>query len=341
MAKPVKIGIVGAGRNTRERHIPGLREIEGVEIVSVSNRTPESSRRAAEQLSIPKAYENWLELVQAPDTDAILIGTWPNLHMPVTVAALEAGKHVLCEARMARDADEAGKMLAAAEARPHLTAQVVPAPFSLGVDATLQRLIAEGYLGELLAVEVLDRGAFPDRQSPLHWRQDYDLSGTNIMSLGIWYETVMRWVSEAVRVSAMGMTFVKTRLESGGGERRAVRVPDHLDVLAELACGAQAHFGISQVAGLAPASQATLFGEQGTLRFAAGKLYGGRRSDLSLEEIPIPPGEAGGWRVEAEFIGAIRGEEAVQRTTFTDGLKYMRFTEAVSRSIQEARAVPV
>src|SRR5262249_44102100 len=153
----------GAGANTVARHIPGLRAIEGVEIVGVCNRSRESSERAAQQLGIPMVYDNWQELVVAPDNDAIVIGTWPYMHCRVTLAALAVGKHVLCEARMARDAQEARAMRDAAQARPRLVAQVVPSPFTLGVDATVRRLIAEGYLGDILAVEVRDGSAFIDR----------------------------------------------------------------------------------------------------------------------------------------------------------------------------------
>ena len=60
----IRVGIVGAGTNTKERHIPGLRDMDGVEIVSVSNRSRESGDRVASQFEIPKVYDNWLDLVE-------------------------------------------------------------------------------------------------------------------------------------------------------------------------------------------------------------------------------------------------------------------------------------
>src|SRR5687767_9920795 len=131
----IRVGIVGAGANTRARHIPGLQAIPGVEIRSVCNRSRESSRRVAERFGIPKIHDHWQELAGDPETDAIVIGTWPYLHCPVTLATLAADKHVLCEARMAMNAREARAMRDAARAKPHLVAQVVPSPFTLGVDA--------------------------------------------------------------------------------------------------------------------------------------------------------------------------------------------------------------
>jgi predicted dehydrogenase len=334
----IRIGIVGAGANTVARHIPGLRAIDGVEIVGVCNRSRESSERAAQKLGIPKVYDNWLELVVSPDIDAVMIGTWPYLHSRVTLAALATGKHVLCEARMAMDAQEARAMRDAARARPGLVAQVVPSPFTLGVDVTIQRLIAEGYLGDLLAIKIRDGNAFLDRDAPLHWRQDIDLSGFNIMTMGIWYEALLRWVGHATRVQALGKTFTRMRRNSEG-IMRAVRVPEHVDVLAEMACGAQAHIQISSVTGLAGASEAWLFGSAGTLRFSDGKLFGGQAGAKELAPIEVPAHEAGSWRVEEEFINAIRGREPITHTSFEDGVKYMEFTEAVTRSMASGAAV--
>ena len=116
-----------------------------------------------------------------------MIGTWPYLHAPITLAALEAGKHVLCEARLALNLTEAREMARAERAHPELIAQVVPSPFTLGVDKTVQRLLREGFLGRLLAIEVqVADGRFLDPAAPLSWRQDIGLSGLNVMSLGIW-----------------------------------------------------------------------------------------------------------------------------------------------------------
>jgi len=211
----IRVGVVGAGGNTTKMHIPKLQAIPGVEIVSVSNRSRESSERVAQQFGIPTVYEHWWELIAAPDTNAIVIGTWPYLHCRTTVAALTADKHVLCEARMAMNASEAIEMLDAAQANPHLVAQIVPSPFTLGVDKTIQRLIAEGFLGDILAIDIrAGGGAFLDPDAPLHWRQNMDLSGFNVMTMGIWYEALLRWVGEATQVTAMGKTFVKLRRDA-------------------------------------------------------------------------------------------------------------------------------
>ena len=334
----VKVGIIGAGGNTRSKHIPGLQAIEGVEIVGVCNRSQESSQRVADAFGIPKIYDNWQEAIADPDTNAIVIGTWPYMHCRATVAALRADKHVMCEARMAMNAKEAHIMRMVSRQKTHLTAQIVPSPMTLRVDKTIKRLIAEGYIGDVLAIEARAGGAFLDSESPLQWRQDFDLSGLNIMSMGIWYEALMRWVGEATRIMAMGKTFVKMRPDADG-VMRSVRIPEHIDVVGDLACGAQLHIQVSTVAGLAGAPEVYVFGSNGTLRFSGNKLYGGQKGDAELTEIDIPDTEAGGWRVEEEFVNAIRGNEVITHTDFDTGVKYMEFTEAVTRSMQSGSVI--
>jgi predicted dehydrogenase len=118
-----------------------------------------------------------------------------------------------------------------------------------------------------------------------------------------------------------------------------------------MASGPVAHLRFTEVVGLMPAAQAMLFGSEGTLRVDIAmspkegnpdcSLYGGRSGDSELTEIDVLPEKAGDWRVEEEFVNAIRGVEQVTHTTFEDGVRYMEFTEAVTRSAQTGMKVPL
>ena len=336
----IRVGLIGAGRNTRDRHIPGFYEVNGVEIVAVANRSRESGRQVADQFNIPTVYDNWQELLEDPTIDAVCIGTWPYMHRTMTIAALEAGKHVLCEARMAVSANEAHDMLDASRLRPDLVAQIVPSPLTFKIDNLLQQKIAEGYIGRLLAVSVQSLGpGFMDVDGPMHWRNDRDLSGYNILNMGIWYEAMIRWVGRATRVMAMTKINVSQRRDEDGGVV-PVTIPDHVDILADLANGAQANLRFSAVTGLAPGNDVWLYGSEGTLRVDAGlNVYGGRRGESQLVEIPNPAEGQAYWRVEEEFCNAVQGREKITRTPFDVGVHYMEFTEAVTRSAQLGEAV--
>ena len=150
----------------------------------------------------------------------------------------------------------------------------------------------------------------------------------------------MRWVGPAARVSAMTSVAVPKRRDASGVPRQ-VTVPDHVDILVELERGGIGHLRFSSVTALAPASEVWLFGTEGTLRVEADalRLWGGRRGDGALSEIAISAERRGGWRVEEEFVNAVRGKERVTRTAFDDGVRYMEFTEAVARSAARGETI--
>lgn len=86
-----------------------------------------------------------------------------------------------------------------------------------------------------------------------------------------------------------------------------------------------------------------VIGAEGTLKLdlAAGRLLGGQRGDEDLAEIEVPAAKRGAWRVEEEFVNAIRGLEEVKLTSFAEGVRYMEFTEAVNRSLTSGATVRV
>ena len=343
--RTIRVGVIGAGANTIRHHLPGLRAQEGVEIVAVANRSLASSRKVAEDFAIPRACAHWPEILEDRSIDALCIGTWPYMHAPLTIAALDAGKHVLCEARMAMNATEARAMLAASRRRPDLVAQIVPAPMTLAFDRTIIDMIGEGFIGDLILVDArISDGAFPLRDSPLHWRQDRDLSGNNVMSMGIWYEAVLRWLGPACSVQALGRNVVRHRRDAQG-RRRAMSIPDHLDVICEMEQGGHLRLSVSTVIGLVPAVEIYVCGSEGTLRLSDTSggltLEAGRRGASALSPVAIPEHKRGGWRVEEEFVNAIRGLEPITHTDFGSALKYMEWTDAVNRAMRTGVRVPL
>jgi len=341
----LRIGIVGLGGNTRLRHVPGLLACGDVQIAAVCNRRPESTAAVAREFGIPRTYERWQDLVADPELDAVVVGTWPYLHAPITIAALDAGKHVLCEARMAMNAAEARAMRAAAERNASCVAQLVPSPFGLRVGNVVRELLAEEYLGQLReAVVIATNDALADAQTPLAWRQVAELSGVNMLAVGIIHETVQRWLPPTVRVLAQARACTPQRIDHDTGLMLPVGTPDSVQVLATLADGAAAIYHCSGVTRFGPGAQIHLYGSEGTLRIEltpTERIFGARRGDAALTEIPIPADKAGGWRVEADFVASIREGRPVEFTDFADGVRYMEFTEAVARSAASGAAVDV
>jgi predicted dehydrogenase len=342
--RPLRVGLIGAGANMRSRHIPGLRALPDVTLIAACNRRPESTAAVAREYAIPRTYGHWEELVADPEVDAVVIGTWPYLHCPITLAALARGKHVLTEARLSMNAAEAHRMLRASAEHPELVVQVVPSPFGLKGDTVMRELLREGYVGELREVRVVaQNAALADAASPLSWRQDAALSGYNMLTLGIVHETVLRWAPAPVRVLAQVHAFVANRIDPESGVRRPVGTPDSVQVLAVLENGARASYHVSGVTPFGQEMAVCLHGSEGVLHYDLlhDRIRGSRKPGplAELEEIPIPPHKAGHWRVEAEFVEAIRGGSPVELTDFSNGVLYMEFTEAVARSAERGEPV--
>jgi predicted dehydrogenase len=113
--KELRIGLVGVGAAAQINHIPALKRTEGVELAALVDRDPEKAARVAQKFQIPKVYPRLDDLLADDSIDAVDVTTPNFLHAPVSIAALEAGKHVLCERPLARNAEEAAAMVKAAK----------------------------------------------------------------------------------------------------------------------------------------------------------------------------------------------------------------------------------
>jgi predicted dehydrogenase len=331
----LRIGIVGAGQITRNRHLPGFQKLPDVRVVAVCNRHRESAVRVAREWDIPKVYGNWEELIFDKEIDAVLIGAWPYMHCSVTLAALDAGKHVLTQARMAMNAREAQRMLDRSRECPSLTAMVVPSPYGLTGDSYVSQLLSEGFLGELRELHVQSLNSdLADPDTQMGWRQMTRYSGFNMMSLGILYETVLRWVPPANRVVAYASKIIRQRIDPEIGRLARVGTPDSVQVLTTQEDGSCGTYRLSSVMWHTKTMSLSLYGSEGTLvyDFLRDELSGARRGDESLKPMPIPEPLRGAWRVEEDFVASIRDNRPVTRTDFATGVRYMQFTEAVARS---------
>ena len=213
----------------------------------------------------------------------------------------------------------------------------------------MRELIDGGYLGGLREVHVegLNDG-LGGEAVPLSWRQDAGLSGFNMLTLGILHETVLRWAPPPVRVLAQVRAFVPARVDPESGVRRAVGTPDSVQVLTVLEGGARGVYRFSGVTPFGQGQSITLAGTDGVLHYdlAADRIRGASRTRGAssarlgeLGEVPISKEKEQGWRVEAEFVEAIREGKPVRLTDFATGVAYMEFTEAVARSAQSGVAV--
>jgi predicted dehydrogenase len=308
-----------------------------VELVSVATSSAASARRAATELGFRRSAATPEAVIRDPEVDAVVVATWPDLHAPLTIAALEAGKHVLTQARMAADAPSAARMLEASRSKPDLVAMVVPSPISLFANDTVARLVTDRTIGAVRTARVTWSGGVYGVDP---WRRLRRHSGNNTMALGIIYEALARWLGPAIAVTATSR--ILEPIMPGSNNRPVpVDVPDHLLVTLELPGNALASLELSATPRPEP-NVATIFGSMGSLRIDVSR----RRLDHAERDgrwrrVRIPAHERGRWRVERDFIDAIRLGTPVTLTDFETGWRYMAFTDAVVESAALGRRIEI
>ena len=113
MKTKVKWGVIGVAGIATEKVIPAMQRGEWSEVVAIASRNVERAEQAAEQLGIGKAYGSYEELLADPDIEAIYNPLPNHLHVPWSIKAAEAGKHVLCEKPISLTVEEARSLLEA------------------------------------------------------------------------------------------------------------------------------------------------------------------------------------------------------------------------------------
>ncbi len=213
----VRWGILSTARIGTEKVIPAMQQGEFTEVTAISSRNLDSAQAAAAQLGIPKSYQSYDALLADPDVDAIY-NPLPNpFHVPWSIKALEAGKHVLCEKPISMDIAEGEHLLAESMKYPHLK---IMEAFMYRHHPQWQRarqIVVEGGVGELRTIQSFF-SYFND--DPANIRNIPAMGGGGLMDIGCYNISLSRFLfgSEPVRVQAhieLDPQFGTDRLASG------------------------------------------------------------------------------------------------------------------------------
>lgn len=147
MGDVIRVGIIGAGQIATS-HMNRYKDMPQVRMVAVSDLFPEKIKTARDRFGIPDGYADFKELLKRDDIDAVDVCVHNNKHAPITIAALEAGKHVYCEKPMAGTYRDAESMFKAAEKAQRKLSIQMTTLFSVESRAA-KRLIDDGQLGKL------------------------------------------------------------------------------------------------------------------------------------------------------------------------------------------------
>jgi predicted dehydrogenase len=337
--QPIRVGIIGAGGIVKSRHMPGLRALPGVHVTHVTNRSLASAEAFCREFAPEaQAVERWEELASSPEVDVVWIGTHPYMHAEMTCYALQHGKHVFTQARMAASLPEANQMWEASIRYPELVTAICPAPHGMKGGEMVKQLLAEGAIGtphQLLLHSFND--AWLDPAAPAHWRQQSELSGIQILTLGIYTEVLQRWLGHITEVEARGNVVIPRH---AGVE---VDIPDFVNVMARFRSGIEATMLFSGVAAHAPTDKLWIFGSEGTLSydFNTDDLQLGKRGG-PMQQVTVPAEMQRRWTVERDFIAAVRDSNAPRpKPDFNEGMLYMRVVHAVWQALESQAAVRV
>ena len=293
----VRIGIVGTSPWTEWMHLSSLLSHPGAAVVAICGRNRERAQALANKYEIPQVFTDYREMLGRAGLEALVVASPDDLHYPITMEALDARLHVLCEKPLASTAAQARAMYQKAESMGvrHLTLFTYR---WLPGQRYLRQLIDEGYIGRCFDCQIhwfTDYG----RSGQYGWRFDGARANGVLGDLGSHLIDLARWyVGDIAKVSA----HLATMFDRRDAEGAVVKPTNDSAVLAvEFVNGAQGAIqisGVVHVGGRRHHQRIVLHGESGTLELdfspAGTELRGARRHEDHFHPLTIPDDLWGG-----------------------------------------------
>jgi len=328
----IRWGIISTAKIGREQVIPAIQQSSNGRVVAVGSRDADKAREFAAELGIERAYGSYADLIADPEIDAIYNPLPNDGHMPWTIGALKAGKHVLCEKPFAMNAAETVEMIAAAkEAGKHLMEAFMWRYHPQ--HARVKALVDAGEIGVPLTIHAQFTFALPwDNTSNV--RLTPEMGGGGLLDVGGYCVTSTRYHArqEPDRVSGF-MTLGK----NSGVDENFVGILHYPNgMLAHFDCGMRGTFRNSY----------TIVGDQGTVTVRAAfrpddnpGLIDLARVGQPVETVSVPPANQYILMVE-DFADAVLNNRPTLYSA-EDGLQNMKLLDALKQSALEGRAVEV
>jgi predicted dehydrogenase len=340
----LRVGIVGTGFGARVQ-VPGFRAA-GYEIAAICSAHLDRARTAAEQAGIAVAVDSVGDLVGRDDVDVVCVSSPPGLHRQHTLAALAAGKHVICEKPMARDTAEAREMLATAERAGVVHAidhefRYTPAR------AKVKELIDARAIGEMRLALVMEMtGALVDPTRPRQeWWLRRDRAGGLLGAIGShWIDSLIWWLGAVERVSSELGISTQARPTTDGGSTR-VTADDTAQLLLRMSSGAIATIQLSSAVHH-PSRRVILYGSDGTIVLGGdGRVLLARGSGALAEILPASTTDGAfpdlARRVREHIEAGPTGRADAPHPTFADGLRVQEVMDAAYRSAEVGGSVAI
>lgn len=346
----VSIGIIGTGF-ARSTQIPGFRACSGARVVAIASGHRENAERVARDFGVEFATDDWREVVDRKEIDLISIVTPPSTHEEMTLAALDAGKAVLCEKPTAMNAEEAKRMYARAEGAGALSLIDHELRF-LPARRLMRQMINADEIGDIRHVKYIFRAesrASPER--PWNWWSDASEGGGILGAIGSHAVDSLRWLleTEVSQLSAQLATHISERKDASG-QTRPVTSDDEANLIlrfrdGELTKDVTGTISMSMIEQGRPLHSLEVFGSHGALMVEGSSLFRAGEGEGRWSEVETAQGDlAEGMRdsewsrgftifsreiISALLEGRNRIEEAA---TLWDGYRNQLVLDAARRS---------
>lgn len=260
-----RIGIIGVGFGATV-HVPGFRS-EGWDVAAICGRNRDKTRKVADAAGVADVHVDALELVHRKDLDAVAITTPPGVHRDLTLAALRAGKHVLCEKPFALDAAQAAEMRDEA-GRSGRTAMVAHEFRHTPQRAFIKQLLAEGHIGRfrLCTMELFLDRYVTQAPRPLTWNAYTAEGGGLLGALGSHFIDGLRdWFGDVATVSGRLATLRPDVVDGATGRIVAAETDDTFSFTLTFVDGGMATMVASFAATPTRGARIAVMGDDGTL----------------------------------------------------------------------------
>jgi predicted dehydrogenase len=199
--RKIRWGVLGVAKIATAKVIPAMQRCSLAKVTAIASRDPERAAKAAQDLGIPKHYGAYEDLLADPDIDAIYNPLPNHLHVPWSIRAAEAGKHVLCEKPLSLSVEEARTLIAVRDR----TGMKIGEAFMVHLHPQWLRTLEIVRSGEIGQIRAFNFVFSYNNQDPMNIRNKRELGGGAVMDIGCYPIHTSRWMfgAEPLRVSAL------------------------------------------------------------------------------------------------------------------------------------------
>lgn len=353
--KTWRVGVIGAGTVVRRGHIPNFQAVPNAEVVAVCDVRLDRAQEVAQATGVPQTFADYKEMLAQVQPDIVVVAT-PNIfHKPMTIDALNAGAHVLCEKPLALSVADAQEMFAAAHANDRVLTVGTHFRHSTPVQMAKQH-VDGGFFGDIYAARTLwnRRAGIPGYGS---WFTNRDLSGGGcLLDIGIHaLDRALYLMGYPQPVTVSGVTYAQfgpRGLGLGGWGSDIMRpgtdarfdVDDFAWGFVRFANGATLILEVSWAVHFEDQFYTEVYGTEGGAYIGSSdeiKLYTNLNQQPVTIHPKVPPGANSYGRLVQEFVRYLDGDASADIITEEQALISVRIVEGIQRSAEQGCEVAV